>query len=282
MNSSLRKTLVAVAISALIGGAGTSFAADPAPAAGAEKKVEAAKPADSGKQVVADKHNISYMVGMDLGRSLGQIKEEIDLAVVIQALQASMKGDKTELTQDEAVKVRQDFMQKLQAKQATKEKEAAEKNKKESEDFLAKNKSKAGVKTTASGLQYEIVKDATGPKPKATDTVKVSYVGTKVDGTKFDASADHGGPATFPVSGVIPGWTEALQLMSVGSKYKLYIPSNLAYADHAPGPIGPNAALIFDVELVSIEQPAPAAKPEGGEKAPAAAKPAASKDGDKK
>ncbi len=281
MNSLLRKTLIAIAVAAAIGTAGASFAAD-APAA--DKKAEAAKPAEGGKQVVADKHNVSYMVGMDIGKGLTSIKDEIDLAVVIQALQVSMKGDKTELSQEDALKVRQDFMQKLQAKQATKDKEVAEKNKKESEDFLAKNKSKSGVKTTASGLQYEVVKDATGPKPKATDTVKVNYVGTKVDGTKFDASADHGGPATFPVNGVIPGWTEALQLMSVGAKYKLYIPSNLAYADHAPGPIGPNAALVFDVELVSIEAPAAApAAPKGDAKPATAPKEAdKSKDGEKK
>ncbi len=112
------------------------------------------------------------------------------------------------------------------------------------------------MKETASGLQYEVIKTGTGPKPKATDTVKVDYLGTKIDGTKFDASADHGGPATFPLSGVIPGWTEGVQLMNVGSEYKLYVPAKLAYGENAPPQIGPNATLIFDVTLVSIEPPA--------------------------
>ena len=146
MNSLLRKSLIAVAVATAVGGFNISFAADAAPTA--DKKAEApkaatpakpaaetAKPAAEGKQVVADKHNVSYMVGMDIGKGLSSIKDEIDLAVVIQALQASMKGDKTELSQEEALKVRQDFMQKLQAKQAAKDKEVAEKNKKESEDF---------------------------------------------------------------------------------------------------------------------------------------------------
>ena len=126
--------------------------------------------------------------------------------------------------------------------------------------FLAKNKSKSGVKTTASGLQYEVEKEGTGPKPKATDTVKVDYTGTKIDGTKFDSSVDRGQPATFPLNQVVPGWTEGLQLMPVGSEYKFYIPAKLAYGERGPGPIGPNATLIFDVKLISIEPPAAQAK----------------------
>ena len=119
---------------------------------------------------------------------------------------------------------------------------------------------KKGVTTTASGLQYEVVKAGTGPKPKDTDTVQVHYTGTLLDGTKFDSSVDRGEPATFPLKGVIPGWTEGLQQMPVGSKYKFYIPSNLAYGENGPGPIGPNAMLTFDVELIKIVPPE-AAKP---------------------
>jgi FKBP-type peptidyl-prolyl cis-trans isomerase len=155
--------------------------------------------------------------------------------------------------------VRQEFMQKLQAKRVAEEKVAADKNKTEGAAFLAKNKTKAGVKTTASGLQYEVVKEGTGPKPKETDTVKVDYTGTKIDGTKFDSSVDRGQPATFPLNGVIKGWTEGLQLMPVGSEYKLVIPAELAYGENAPPTIGPNATLIFDVKLISIETAAAAA-----------------------
>ena len=229
MNQFLRKTLMAASVMAAVASVSV-YAAD--------------------AQLKTDKDKSSYMVGMDVGKGLSQIKDELDISVVIQAMQAVIKGDKPALSDDEYAKVRKEFAEKLQAKQAGKAKEAAE-----------KNKTKAGVKTTASGLQYEVTTEGKGPKPKASDTVKVNYTGTKIDGTKFDASADHGGPATFPLSGVIPGWTEALQIMPVGSKYKFVIPASLAYGDHAPDPIGPNATLLFDVELVSIEKPAEAAAP---------------------
>ena len=223
------------------------------------------KPADS-KDAAAgaqgnfanEKEKYSYMVGMDISRSLGSIKDEIDVSVVEKALDDGLNGKTTRMTQEEALKVRQEFMQKLQAKQASKSKEEAEKNQKEGDDFLAKNKEKPGVKTTASGLQYEVVKEGSGEHPKPTDTVKVDYTGTKIDGTKFDSSIDRGQPATFPLNGVIPGWTEGLQLMTPGSEYKFYIPANLAYKDHGPPNIGQNATLIFDVKLLSIEPPAAA------------------------
>jgi FKBP-type peptidyl-prolyl cis-trans isomerase len=218
-----------------------------------------------------DKSKISTMVGMDIGKGLTQIKDDIDIKVVEQAIEATLKGEKTSLTQEEALAVRQEFMKQMQAKRVAEQKVAAEKNKKEGVDFLAANKGKAGVKTTASGLQYTVEKEGTGPKPKATDTVKVHYLGTKIDGTKFDSSYDRGQPATFPLNGVIKGWTEGLQLMTVGSKYKLFVPAELAYGENGPGQIGPNATLIFDVELLGIENPAdkPAA---AAEKPKAAAK----------
>jgi len=167
------------------------------------------------------------------------------------------------LTDAEAVAVRQEFMQKLQGRQVAKMKDEADKNQKEGDAFLAKNKDKPGVKVTASGLQYEVVKQGTGPKPKATDIVKVDYTGTKIDGTKFDSSVDRGQPATFPLNQVVPGWTEGLQLMPVGSEYKFYIPGKLAYGERGPAQIGPNATLVFSVKLISIEPPAAAeGKPE--------------------
>ena len=252
MSQFLRKSLTAAAVVAALGTATVGFA----------------------QELKTEKDKVSYMVGMDVGKGLSSIKDEIDMAIVIQAINASIKGDKTALTQEDALKVRQDFMTKLSAKRQAEEKAKAETNKKAGEDFLAKNKSKAGVKTTASGLQYEVVKAGNGPKPKDTDTVEVHYTGTLLDGTKFDSSVDRGQPTSFPLKGVIPGWTEGLQLMPVGSKYKFYIPSSLAYGENGPGPIGPNATLIFDVELLKILPPGEAAKPAADAK-PAEAKPAA-------
>ena len=241
------------------------------------KKPEAAKAA--APTVKIDKNSISTMVGMDVGRGLTQIKDEIDIKVVEAAIEATIKGEKTALTQEEALQVRQEFMKTLQAKRVAEQKAAADTNKKEGEAFLAANKSKAGVKTTASGLQYLVEKQGTGAKPKATDTVKDNYLGTKIDGTKFDSSYDRGQPATFPLNGVIKGWGEGLQLMPVGSKYKLFVPSDLAYGENGPGQIGPNATLIFEVELLDIEKaadkPATPAAADKGAAMKAAPKPAA-------
>lgn len=270
----LRKTLTAAAITAAIAAGSPAFAQDKPAAAPAAKPgaaapaagAAAAKPAVDTKAIDAkfksEKEKYGYMVGMDVARSIGQIKDEVDTAAVIQALQTSLKGEKTTLTDAEALAVRQEFMQKLQGKQVAKMKEEADKNQKDGDAFLAKNKDKPGVKVTASGLQYEVVKQGTGPKPKATDIVKVDYTGTKIDGTKFDSSVDRGQPATFPLNQVVPGWTEGLQLMPVGSEYKFYIPGKLAYGERGPAQIGPNATLIFSVKLISIEPPAAEAKPD--------------------
>lgn len=269
MTQFLRKTLTAAAITAAIAAGSPAFAqpaATPAAKPGAAAAAAPAKPAVDTKAIDAkfktEKEKYGYMVGMDVARSIGQIKDEVDTAAVIQALQTSLKGEKTTLTDAEALAVRQEFMQKLQGKQVAKMKEEADKNQKEGDAFLAKNKDKAGVKVTASGLQYEVIKQGTGPKPKATDIVKVDYTGTKIDGTKFDSSVDRGQPATFPLNQVVAGWTEGLQLMPVGSEYKFYIPGKLAYGERGPAQIGPNATLIFDVKLISIEPPATAAKPD--------------------
>ena len=272
MTRFLQQTLLAAALAAVFGIA--SGADEPAkkPAAAAP----AAAPAKDAKPPIAiDKNKISTMVGMDIGRGLAQIKDDVDIKIVEQALEQTLKGEKTSLTQEEALQVRQAYMQQMQAKRVAEQKAAAEKNKTEGAAFLAKNKSKSGVKSTASGLQYEVEKEGSGPKPKATDTVKVNYLGTKIDGTKFDSTYDRGQPATFPLNGVIKGWSEGLQLMPVGSKYKLYVPAELAYGENAPGPIGPNATLIFEVELLGIEdaaaKPAAAAKPGTPAVKPAAA-----------
>ena len=204
-------------------------------------------------KLTTEREKVSYMVGMDLSKGLMQIKDEIDLAIVVQALETSLKGGATLMTDAEQQTVRQAFIQKMTAAQQAQQKVAADKNKKDGEAFLAANKNKPGVKTTASGLQYEVIKEGTGKKPAATDQVKVHYTGTLIDGTKFDSSVDRGEPATFALNGVIPGWTEALQLMPVGSKYKIVVPSSLGYGEKGtPGPIGPNATLVFEVELLEI------------------------------
>lgn len=203
-----------------------------------------------------EKQKVSYMVGMDMANGLGQIKDELDIAIVAQAMQDALAGKTLLMTQEEANQVRNDFMQRLQARQMEQQKAAAEKNKAEGERFLAENAKKPGIKTTPSGLQYQVITEGKGAKPSATDTVKVHYVGTLIDGTKFDSSIDRGEPAQFPLNGVIAGWTEALQLMPVGSKYKLFIPAELAYGERGtPGAIGPHATLIFEVELLDIVKP---------------------------
>jgi FKBP-type peptidyl-prolyl cis-trans isomerase FkpA len=271
MTRFVQKTLVAALAASFAIGA---IAQEPA-------KTDAAKPAaPAAPAIKIDKNKISTMVGMDVGRGLTQIKDDIDIKVVEQALEATIKGEKTALTQEEALQVRQEFMKTLQAKRVAEQKTAADKNKKDGDAFLASNKSKSGVKATASGLQYMVEKEGTGAKPKATDTVKVNYLGTKIDGTKFDSSYDRGQPATFPLNGVIKGWSEGLQLMPVGSKYKLFVPSDLAYGENGPGQIGPNATLIFEVELLEIEKAsdkpaAEAAKPGAAMKPAAKAAPKA-------
>ncbi|MBD8524548.1 FKBP-type peptidyl-prolyl cis-trans isomerase [Pseudomarimonas arenosa] len=231
MNSLFRPTLLAAAVAGVL--ISSSVFAQP--------KLE------------SEKDKISYVIGTQIGGSIVPIKEEVDLAIVIEAIKASVDGKEPALTPEQAMEVQKAFAQKMQAKQAAKMQEMATKNKAEGEAFMAKNKSEAGVKSTESGLQYRVVTQGSGAKPAATDTVKVHYVGTLLDGTKFDSSVDRGQPAQFALNAVIPGWTEALQLMPVGSKYTLWIPSELGYGDRGtPGPIGPNATLKFEVELLEI------------------------------
>ncbi len=200
----------------------------------------------------SEKHKVSYMVGMDVGRNLSQIKDEIDVAILVKGLEDVLAGRETKLTNEQAEEVKTQFMQRLQAKAMEEQTAAATRNRTEGEAFLAENAKKSGVTTTESGLQYEVITEGSGKKPAATDRVRVHYVGTLLDGKTFDSSIDRGQPAEFPLNGVIRGWTEGLQLMPVGSKYKFYIPSELAYGESGPPNIGPNATLTFEVELLEV------------------------------
>lgn len=227
------------------------------------------KPATAAAPLVLKtaKQKRSYAIGADIGKKVGgQLKAqsvELDPAMVARGMRDALSGAKSAMTDEEIRATLTELRTQLQQKQAAVAHEAGEKNRQEGEAFLAANKGKEGVVTLPSGLQYKILKAGDGKKPLATDTVQCNYRGTLINGTEFDSSAKHGGvPATFPVNGVIKGWTEALQLMPVGSKWQLFIPSDLAYGDRgAGGSIGPGATLIFEVELVSIQEKAEA-KPE--------------------
>jgi FKBP-type peptidyl-prolyl cis-trans isomerase FklB len=201
------------------------------------------------------KSKVSYALGLSLGTNLRKQSIEVDPNLVEQGVKDGLAGGKTLLTEDEAHASLIQLQTDLKAKQEAKIKELAEVNKKAGEEFMAANKAKPDVVTLPSGLQYKILTPGTGAKPATTDTVICNYKGTLIDGTEFDSSYKRGEPATFPVSGVIKGWTEALQLMPVGSKWQLVIPSELGYGERgAPaGNIGPDATLVFEVELVSIQ-----------------------------
>jgi FKBP-type peptidyl-prolyl cis-trans isomerase len=209
----------------------------------------------SKKALQSDSERFGYALGLDIGASLKEMQTDIDLPSLIAGLRDTLEGRKALLTPEQAAEVRKEFSKKMQEKQAEKIKDISEKNRKEGEAFLTENKKKEGVITTESGLQVVVLEEGDGPKPGATDQVKVHYRGTLLDGTEFDSSYKRGQPVTFPVNGVIAGWTEALQLMKVGSKVRLFIPSDLAYGERGAGQrIGPNATLIFEVELLGIEK----------------------------
>jgi FKBP-type peptidyl-prolyl cis-trans isomerase FklB len=205
----------------------------------------------------------SYVIGLNMARNLKAQEVPVNAELIIQGLRDGMAGTSV-LTDAEIQAAMQEFQQEMTAKQESKMKELADKNKKEGEAFLEANKGKPGVKTTASGLQYEIVTEGSGASPKATDEVTVHYKGTLIDGTVFDSSYQRNQPATFTLNQVIPGWTEGVQLTKPGGKIKLYIPSALGYGERgAGGTIGPNAVLLFEVELLSVQAKPEAPKPEG-------------------
>ena len=250
--------------------------ASPSSASPAKAQAPAAKPhtAATAKTpaplvLKTQKDKFSYALGMKMGANLQKQSVPVDPAILARGLKDGLAGGKTLLTDDEAQAALKAMQDDLRAKQQAKIQEAAGANKKEGEAFLAANKGKDGVVALASGMQYKILKEGTGPKPVATDSVVCNYQGTLINGKEFDSSYKRGQPATFPVNGVIKGWTEALQLMPVGSKWQLFIPSELAYGDRGAGAdIGPGATLVFEVELLSIEDKSKDDKGKTPDKAP--------------
>jgi FKBP-type peptidyl-prolyl cis-trans isomerase FklB len=220
-------------------------------------------------QLKDEKDKASYSIGYDIGSTFKKQNIELNTEALFNGLREGLAGKEASLSKEEREKTLQTFQQQMMEKQAAASKEAATKNAAEGEKFLTENKKKEGVKTTASGLQYKVLKEGSGASPKETDTVVTHYKGTLLDGTEFDSSYKRNEPATFPVNRVIKGWTEALQLMKPGAKYQLFIPAALAYGERGAGrDIGPNSTLIFEVELLSIKPPEPVASVAPGAPAP--------------
>lgn len=214
-------------------------------------------------KLITKRDSVSYAIGLNLGAQFRQQGlDSIDPYLLVQAINDYIGSRQTLMELDQSGKVITSYLQDVRKKQEEENKLKAQKNIDESTKFLAENKKRKGVVTTASGLQYEVLKKATGALPKATDKVKVHYHGTLLDGRVFDSSVQRGEPISFPVNGVIKGWVEALQIMPVGSKWKLYIPNELAYGTQPmPGSIiEPGMALVFEVELLAIEPQAEQAK----------------------
>ena len=257
MKPFLRHTALALAVGSLVlFAAGCDKKADGKADA---TKSETAK--DEGKGDVknipglaTEKEQVSYMIGLDIAKSLEMAKDEIDLDTINKAMKTSLAGEKPLMDEKQASEVRDAFAQKIQAKQIAKMMAEAKKNLTDGEAFLAANGKKPGVVTTASGLQYQVLTEGKGAKPKPTDMVRVHYKGTLLDGKQFDSSYERNQPVEFPLQQVVPGWQEGIALMPVGSKYQLWIPSKLGYGEKGTpgGPIPPNSVLVFEVELLDI------------------------------
>lgn len=213
-------------------------------------------------QLKDQKEKASYSIGHELGASLKKGNMEVNTDILMRGLKDGVTGAKSVLTEEQIKETMTAFQKEMMDKQQAAQKKQGEENAAAGKKFLEENKKKDGVKTTASGLQYKVLKEGTGESPKETDTVVTNYKGTLLDGTEFDSSYKRNEPATFPVNRVIKGWTEALMLMKPGAKYQLWIPSELGYGERGVGKdIGPNSTLVFEVELVSIKPPEAPATP---------------------
>jgi len=200
-----------------------------------------------------EQKKLGYIIGMDIGKSLKDQGTEVDLDSLISAIRSTYNGEELAMTTEEAGQVRKEYIEKRQAEQQAQAAAAGQTNLVAGQEFLAENATKEGVQTTASGLQYKVITMGDGAKPVATDTVKVHYRGTLLDGTEFDSSYARNEPISFALNRVIAGWTEGVQLMPIGSKFMFYIAPDLAYGEGGGGPIPPNSTLIFEVELLDIE-----------------------------
>ncbi len=219
-----------------------------------EVDAEAAK-AKTEVSLQTEDQKVSYSIGVRFGEGMGKDLKELDLETFYKGFEDGFNGVEPKMTPEEMIATMNALQTRKMEEQQKAQAEAMEKNKKEGDDFLAKNKARKGVTVTESGLQYEVLNKGDGESPDSNDKVTVHYHGTLPDGTVFDSSVERGEPISFAVDGVIKGWTEALQLMKVGDKWKLYIPSDLAYGDRGAGPkIGPNQVLVFDVELLGVEK----------------------------
>lgn len=238
----------------------------------ADKPAADAKPAAEGAAgttavkiagLATDKEQASYMIGLRMAKQLEQIKDEVEVDTIARAMKSSLAGEKVLMTDEQANQVEAAFGDRMRVKMMEEQMAKARKNAEAGPKFLAENAKKPGVKTTASGLQYQVVTEGTGAKPKETDVVKVQYKGTDLDGKVFDSSYDRGEPAMIPLGQVVPGWKEGILLMPVGSKYKFWIPANIGYGENPPpgAPFGPNATLAFEVELLDIVKAPPAPAP---------------------
>jgi len=201
------------------------------------------------------KNRISYTIGVNIGQDFKTQNMDVDPDLLLLGLKDTLSGKELQLTEEEMVQEIQNFQEEMQAKMTAEMEQKSGENKASGEAFLAENAKQEGVVVTESGLQYKILEPGQGDSPGPADVATVHYRGTLIDGTQFDSSYDRGQPATFPVGGVIAGWSEALQMMKPGAKWQLFIPAELAYGERGAGQvIGPNAALLFDVELISVEQ----------------------------
>lgn len=204
-------------------------------------------------ELETDAQKLGYIIGMDIGNSLKQQQNELDIEALIDAIRTTYSGGELAMTPEEAATIREAFIAKRRAEAEADRQNLAAANAAEGDKFLLENSQKEGVQVTESGLQYKVVQMGDGAKPAASDKVTVHYRGTLLNGEEFDSSYSRNQPASFQLDQVIPGWTEGVQLMPVGSKFMFYIPPNLAYGSNGGGPIGPNATLIFEVELLGIE-----------------------------
>ena len=204
-------------------------------------------------ELETEAQKLGYIIGMDIGASLKQQGADLDLDALFDAVRATYNGEPLAMTPEEAATIRESFIAKRRAEAEMERQSSASGNAAEGDKFMLENRSKEGVVMTDSGLQYKVIQMGEGAKPAATDTVTVHYRGTLLDGQEFDSSYSRNQPMTFQLNQVIPGWTEGVQLMPVGSKFMFYIPPNLAYGPNGGGPIGPNSTLIFEVELLGIE-----------------------------